>query len=197
MIHIIKISLCVSVIMSFLFLLCSWDSIYFNASSVFCVLSVYEAWTLRMTSRELVWQAEEDFICLTQPRWLQTHRHLPLGTTPGNLMCIEALRACVSVVSGGIYLHIAHVQYVQTHESQASPCATRAGTSNPCSAHANMTRSLQGVRLRHGRACLTLWLQLCSIWPEMGDTASFAHFPFILIKWLPIPEDRVDTGRDC
>lgn len=33
--------------------------------------------------------------------------------------------------------------------------------------------------------------------PEMGDTASFAHFPFILIKWLPIPEDRVDTGRDC
>lgn len=91
------------------------------------------------------------------------------------------------------YLWAPHVQYTHMY---TGPGATWEGISKPCSVHANMTRSLQGARLRHGRACFTLWLQLCSIWAWNG-ILSPPHFLPILIKWLPIPEDGRDTRTVC
>lgn len=152
-------------------------------------------WILQKIYRELVWpgsQAEDNSVCAIGHNGFKTTA--TFGDHFRKCLCIEVcVCARARAVVSDIYWLPANIllarctwchMYIHMHRS------------NLCSTHANMTRSLQGVRLRHGSTCLTLWLQLCSIWAWNGILSPPHFFP-ILIKWLPIPEDRVDTRTDC
>lgn len=109
---------------------------------------------------------------------------LPWGTTSGNLLFVQGTM-CVQ--------RLVIFNYISLHCTSA--VCTWAGTSHSQWTCGNMTRSLQGVRLRHGGACFTLWLQLCSIqvWNEILSPLHF--FPLFSITCLSIPEDRVVGTR--